>query len=89
MSENAGFDRRHLLQGAAATLLGASAAVAQEAAPQRAATNGRIRQSIVFWCFNTAGDRWTLDRTCEVARELGVTSVELVPPADWPTLRRH
>ena len=81
-------DRRGLLRGIA--LAGATAAgipaLAQE---QRAVTNGRIRQSIVFWCFNTAGERWDIDRTCRVARELGVTSIELLPPEMWNTLRQN
>jgi hydroxypyruvate isomerase len=82
------FDRRRLLQGvAAAGALGLPAlAAAQE---QRAVTNGRIRQSIVFWCFNTAGERWDIDRTCRVARDLGVPSIEIVPPENWNTLRQN
>jgi hydroxypyruvate isomerase len=87
-------NRRQLLgglatAGAAAGLTGLASAAEQ--APQRAAVNGRIRQSVVFWCFNLEGgvERWTLDRTCQVARDLGCTSVEIVPPADWDVLRRH
>jgi len=34
-----------------------------------AVVNGRIRQSLVYWCFNSAGDRWDIDRTCQIARE--------------------
>ena len=86
-------NRRHMLQGLAAA--GASAAIAGpelhagQEAPQRAVVNGRIRQSIVHWCFNTAGERWNIERTCQVARELGVPSVEIVPPEDWPVLVKH
>jgi hydroxypyruvate isomerase len=84
-------NRRQLLgglaaAGAASGLTGLSAA---EAAPQQAPLNGRIRQSIVFWCFNTAGERWNVERTCQAARELGIPSVEIVGPEDWATLRRH
>ena len=28
----------------------------------------------------SAGEKWSLDKLCEVAKELGVTSVELVSP---------
>jgi sugar phosphate isomerase/epimerase len=82
--------RRHLLGGlaAAAPALAGLRAAAQTSTA-RPAGNGRIRQSIVFWCFNTAGERWNLERTCQAARELGCLSVEIVPPEDWPTLRRH
>jgi len=85
-------NRRQLLGGLAAlgaAGLGNSAALADEPAPQRAAVNGHIRQSIVFWCFNTAGERWNMERTCQVARELGCLSVELVPPEQWGVLRQH
>ncbi len=73
------------LAGAAQALAGSQAAAQQE----RAVTNGRIKQSIVFWCFNQFGERWDLNRTCEVARQLGCQSVEIVPPEDWRTLREH
>jgi hydroxypyruvate isomerase len=86
-------NRRQLLEGlamaGAAVGLGSGAAPANEPAPQRAAVNGRIRQSIVFWCFNSAGERWNLERTCQAAQELGCPSVEIVAPEDWGILRRH
>ncbi|MFM7412325.1 MAG: hydroxypyruvate isomerase, partial [Planctomycetota bacterium] len=50
---------------------------------------GNIRHSIVFWCFNVAGEKWDMDRTCEVARQLGAGSIELSDPDTWPTIRRH
>ena len=52
-------------------------------------TKGRIKQSIVFWCFNTAGEEWDLEQTCQVALQLGCASVEVVEPVDWPTLKKH
>jgi len=42
-----------------------------EAAQARVALNGRIRQSVVFWCFNSAGEKWNIERTCRAAVELG------------------
>ncbi len=50
---------------------------------------GRIKQSIVFWCFNVRGEKWDADKTCSVAKELGVTSIELIGPEHWPTLQKH
>jgi hydroxypyruvate isomerase len=84
--------RRHVLRGLAAAgtataLGGLPAAEAEATTPER--RRSRIRQSIVFWCFNTAGERWDLERTCRVARQLGCQSVEVVPPEDWGVLRRH
>jgi sugar phosphate isomerase/epimerase len=83
--------RRQLLQGtiaaAAATAIPALAAggTSDEQTPLR----GRIRQSIVFWCFNSAGEKWDIERTCQVARQLGCVSVEICEPETWPILRRH
>ena len=54
-----------------------------------AITNGRIKQSIAFWCFNVAGDCWSADKTCEVAKSLGCHSVEVIDPPDWPALKKH
>jgi hydroxypyruvate isomerase len=50
---------------------------------------GNINHSIVFWCFNIAGDRWDMDKTCEVAKQLGVKSIELSGPETWPTIKKH
>ncbi len=51
--------------------------------------NGRIKQSIVFWCFNVSGEKWDAERTCQVAKQLGVTSIEIIGPEHWPTLKKH
>jgi sugar phosphate isomerase/epimerase len=85
--------RRHVLHGVAAmgaaAALGPLALTAARAGEGRAVSNGRIKQSIVFWCFNTAGEKWDVEKTCQVARDLGCVSVEIVPPADWPVLKKY
>jgi hydroxypyruvate isomerase len=82
--------RRDLLRGAAgAAALGLLSAAEGRADEGRAAVKGRIKQSIVFWCFNTAGEKWDLDTACRVARELGCVSVEIVGPEDFATLKKH
>jgi hydroxypyruvate isomerase len=48
------------------------------------ANRGRIRQSVVKWCFRTL-DVATLARH---AQAMGIESVELVPPEDWPLLKK-
>src|ERR1035438_905817 len=55
----------------------------------RAVKNGRIRQSLAFWCLNGTDWKWDIDRICATARGLGCLSVELVPPELWPTLHKH
>jgi hydroxypyruvate isomerase len=47
---------------------------------------GRIRQSIVHWCFKSA---WSTSEMCRVATKLGCASVELCPASEWPVLRKH
>ncbi len=81
--------RRQLLRGAAA---GAALALGTQhlsAAEGKAVTKGNVKQSIVFWCFNTAGEKWDVEKTCQVARDLGCGSVEIVDPKDWPTLKKY
>ncbi|MGA0039989.1 MAG: hydroxypyruvate isomerase family protein [Pirellulales bacterium] len=50
---------------------------------------GNIRHSIVYWCFNVGGDKWDMDRTCSIARDLGVESIEICEPETWPTLKKY
>ncbi len=33
---------------------------------------GRIKQSLVYWCFNMMGEKWDIERMCQVAKDLGV-----------------
>jgi sugar phosphate isomerase/epimerase len=51
--------------------------------------NGNIKHSVVFWCFNVGGEKWDIDKTCEVARSLGCQSVEVCGPDEWPVIRKH
>jgi hydroxypyruvate isomerase len=50
---------------------------------------GRFPQSIAFWCFNSAGEKWDIDTTCRVANELRCKSVELAAPEDWAVLKKY
>jgi sugar phosphate isomerase/epimerase len=74
--------RRRVLQAAAAAAV-AAPAVAEPPRP------GRVKQSLVYWCLNARGDKWDAERVCEVAKELGVPSVELIGPEHWAVLRKH
>lgn len=51
--------------------------------------NGRIKQSVVAWCFTAAGENWSLDKLCQITKDMGVPSVELIGPEDFPTLKKH
>jgi sugar phosphate isomerase/epimerase len=81
-------NRRTVLAAGAAAVGAVTSATATQGAAH-ADRKGRIKQSIVFWCFNVAGDKWDIEKTCQVAKELGVSSIELAPPETWPTIKRH
>ena len=78
--------RRTLLQSAA--VLGAAVFAgprAQSAEPT--ARHGRIKQSLVHWCYSP---HWPdVDQLCQVAVGLGCQSIELIGPEHWPTLKKH
>src|SRR4051794_13164870 len=89
MSEShppAGVSRRRALQRAAALAGAATLGGAAPAADAPAVTRGRIKQSVVQWCF---AKHWDIEQLCRQAKRLGCRSVELVDPKDWPTLKRH
>lgn len=97
----AGLSRRRLIQAAAgAAVMGAAGlakrAVADEDPPQRAAASprrpekvvkhGRIKQSVVSWCFSS---HWEVEQLVEIAAALGCQSVELIAAEHFPLLKRH
>jgi hydroxypyruvate isomerase len=78
--------------GAAAVSLTGNSADAQirrrvrVAAGGKVALNGRIKQSIVAWCF---AKHWEPERMAQIAKQLGCPSIELIDPKDWPTLKKY
>jgi hydroxypyruvate isomerase len=93
------FPRRRLLRGLARLAAGGCAASlagcavgrtdGEKAAASAAATaawNGRLRQSLVYWCWQK---KWDVEGFCRVANDLGVKSIEIIPTSAWPTLKRH
>jgi hydroxypyruvate isomerase len=90
MDQSTNLSRRNLLAGAAAGAAAISSTGCSHLYKRhQVAKNGRIRHSIVHWCFNLFGQKWSLDRTCREAVALGCESVELVPPSGWETLKRY
>jgi len=51
--------------------------------------NGRIKQSLAFWCLNATEWQWDIHRVCRTAKELGCRSVELSPFEAWPVVREY
>ena len=78
------FSRRTALKTLAATAaLGVSTARAQQPQPARV-KNGRIRQSVVAWCFNPM----PVPELAKHSADLGLQSVELCDPKFWPELKK-
>lgn len=50
-----------------------------------AALKGKINHSVCKWCY----DKIPLDEFCREAKKIGLSSVELLGPAEWPTLKKH
>jgi hydroxypyruvate isomerase len=69
--------------GAATMLPGQQAAAADDA--DWKITHGRIRQSVVHWCFNPM----SVEQLAQASAAMGIESVELVEPKHWPMLKRH
>ena len=59
---------------------------AVEAAAAQASPKVKLEQSIAYWCFKK---HWSIEETCRVAKELGAKSIELLPPEDWPALKKY
>ena len=84
--------RRKMLQitaGVGATgagVLGLASCEMANTLGKQTVTSGRINQSIVYWCFS---EHWSIEKTCQIAKQLGCQSVELVGPEDWPTLKKQ
>jgi hydroxypyruvate isomerase len=84
--------RRHMLQGAAGMLAAGTLAVSQTvrgedqpaAESEKAVVKGRLNQSVCMWCF-----KMKLDELAQNAAAMGLKSIELVDPKDWPILKKH
>jgi len=46
---------------------------------------GRLKQSLCRWCYA----KIPLDDLCRQAAEMGLSGIDLVEPADWPTIRKY
>lgn len=79
---------KNILAGTAA--IGASGALASFAnSPKQQMTNdklkGNINHSVCRWCYAAI----PLDQLCASAKEIGIKAIDLVGPADWPTLQKY
>lgn len=77
--------RRTVLQGLAAAALTAPAWAAAGDTP------ARIKQSVCLWCYNgfMKHANMDVDAFAAACAKMGLMSIELVGPEQWPTLRKH
>jgi hydroxypyruvate isomerase len=49
------------------------------------ALKGKINHSVCRWCYQSIG----LEDLCKAAKDIGLQSIELVGPKEWPTLQKY
>ena len=53
--------------------------------PSKPYLKGNINHSVCPWCYEGI----SLDELCNAAKSIGITAIDLVGPADWPTLKKY
>lgn len=84
--------RRTLITSAAAlattgTLAACNTNTAHADRTQHLKLKGNIKQSMVNWCYNKHFK--SVDDMCLAANRLGLKSIELISPKEFPTLKKH
>jgi len=83
--------RRGLLTTAAGAVAAASLGISgsaraeDKAKPKRVAVKGNINHSVCSWCYNPM----PLETLAQHAVAMGLKSIELVDPKDWPILKKY
>ncbi|MXV15088.1 hydroxypyruvate isomerase family protein [Hufsiella ginkgonis] len=84
-----GLSRRTALKNivAGTAALGVSSSIPAMAGEglQPAALKGNINHSVCRWCFSGM----SVEELCIAAKEIGLIGIDLVGPADWPTLKKY
>ena len=75
------------LTGTALTLplLSDSFASSMTQSEKTAPLKGRINHSVCRWCYS----KIPLDDLCKAAKEMGIKSIDLTGPDEWPTLKKY
>ncbi|GAB3762955.1 hydroxypyruvate isomerase family protein [Spirosoma pomorum] len=76
------------LTGTAFALPALTTSLAQAGTPAEQTSlvlKGRINHSVCRWCYN----KIPLEELCKAAKDMGIKSIDLVDPADWPVLKKH
>ncbi|HEV8542291.1 MAG TPA: TIM barrel protein [Verrucomicrobiae bacterium] len=56
-----------------------------DAAESPSARKGNVNHSVCRWCY----DRIPLEDLCRAAKDMGIESVELQGPKEWPTIQKY
>ena len=73
-------NRRHILAATAAASLTHWLTAADTATGMK----GRVNHSVCKWCYGKV----PLEELCQYGKQIGLASIELLGPADWPTLKK-
>jgi hydroxypyruvate isomerase len=79
---------RTALAGSALALAGtpsSSSPLAAHPQPELPPLKGNIRHSVSKWCFGS----YELDAFCKICKRIGIESVELLDPAEWPVVKAN
>jgi hydroxypyruvate isomerase len=79
--------RRSALRNLAgsAALLGAATAPDLALAVDDPPLKGNIHHSVCRWCYG----KLSLDELCQAARNIGIASIDLLGPDEWPTAKKY
>jgi len=89
-SDGISLSRRSALRAAAgAAVMGAAWPLGSTG--WAAGLRGRIHQSVCLWCYRgyMKRNKMDLEQFAAACAKMGLKSIELVGPGDWPTLKRH
>ena len=73
------------IAGGAAAAATASMVRRSVAAEPATPLKGNINHSVSRWCYG----KIPLDKLCEACQRMGIKSVELLPPSDWPVVKKY
>jgi len=72
--------------GAAMAILGGMASTQTASAMQQTEPlKGYVKHSVSYWCFG----KYPLDEFSKICKEIGIQSIELLDPKDWPVVQKH
>jgi len=69
----------------ATSVAGLGFAQPAQAQPADAPLKGRLKQSVCKWCYKDL----SLDELCKAAADIGLKSVELLGPEEWPVVKKY